>query len=589
MKKGPRFLLLTLVLIVFAISLAGCGLGSAPAGRVPGPDWSRGVPLSSDIGGTVGMLVQESTGAIHFVWPTAADDQGQIHYLRLNQAAESVADFDLDLLQGRQRTPRLLAAGGDNLHLFWGNRVASARGWTIWHALLDRQGEIIGPPEQVSPAELRVGDYTVVRNSRGDALAIWEQDSAQGLWAATVTADGDIGDPVRLTESGAAPDATMEEDGTLHVTWRDELLIQYKAYSPGQLDLTEGATVARRQNIIANTDGPVIGLGGDWVYILWSTYAQSGLESGTGWTDFVTFPKSDDATADLAVTPSRRIWTLTDEEQPYEPFEGAYALTQLAPAVTSPALSSDYILEPDPDSGHGNELAVAVAAKQFFRLDEIVQMAVVLFKDGEFNGYQMAAKTSAFSMDGNLQSDSAGNLYLAWREGTGRQLYFATTEPAMRSELNQLGRADLFQALAGGGLEAFTGALFFPFSLIWFVPGGLLLGIWKLRRDDETIDDAGSRVLLLVAIVLYEGTKILFLPSMVSYVPFSAWLDVPPAFGTVLQIMVPILSFALGVLVAEWIRRRREGTSTLLYFFAVCGIDAIITLMIYGVNFLGVM
>jgi hypothetical protein len=180
-------------------------------------------------------------------------------------------------------------------------------------------------------------------------------------------------------------------------------------------------------------------------------------------------------------------------------------------------------------------------------------------------------------------------MYLAWREGTGRQLYFATTQPTLRSELNQLGRTDLFQALAGGGLEAFTGALFFPFSLIWFVPGGLLLGIWKLRRDDETINDAPSRIMVAVALVLYQGTKILFLPSVVSYVPFSAWLDVAPAFGTILQIMVPVLSFVLGFLVAEWVRRRREGTSSLLYFFAVCGVDAIITLMIYGVNFLGVM
>jgi hypothetical protein len=52
--------------------------------------------------------------------------------------------------------------------------------------------------------------------------------------------------------------------------------------------------------------------------------------------------------------------------------------------------------------------------------------------------------------------------------------------------------------------------------------------------------------------------------------------------------MVPILSFSLGILVAEWVRRRRQGTSSLLYFFAICGLDAILTLMIYGVNFLGV-
>ncbi|MGD8855554.1 MAG: hypothetical protein PVG33_04430 [Chloroflexota bacterium] len=589
MKKGHQFLSLTLVLIVVAIALAGCGLDSEPAGRIPGPDWSRGLPLSSNIGGTAGMLAQESTGAIHFVWPTAADDQAHIHYLRLDREAKSVADFDLALRPGRQRTPRLAAADDNNLHLFWANREANARGWTLWHAILDQHGSIIGQPTQVSPEGMRVGDYTLVRQDRGDALAIWEQDSAQGLWAASVSLSGNIGEPVRLTESGDSPDAYLEKDGTLHLTWAEELGIQYASYAQGELGLTKGVTVADRENIIANIDGPVVGVGGDWVYILWSIFARSGLEAGNGWTEFVAFPKSDYAAGDLVVPPATRVWMLTDEVQPYDPYDGAYALTQLVPAVTSPALSGDYILEPDPDVGRGNELAVAVAAKQLFRMDEVVQMAVLLFKDGEFDGYQMAAKTDSFSLDGILQSDSAGNLYLAWREGTGRQLYFAATQPALRSELNHLNQTDFVQALVGGGLEALTGALFFPLSLIWFVPGGLLLGIWKLRRDDETIDDSASRILLIAAIVLYQGTKILFLPSIMTYVPFSAWLDVPPGLGTLLRIMVPILSFALGILVAEWVRRRKEGASSLLYFFAVCGVDAIITLMVYGVNLLGVM
>jgi hypothetical protein len=535
------------------------------------------------------MLAQEPTGATHLAWPTAGDDQAHIHYLQIDGNAEIVADYDLSLSSGRQRTPRFLPASDNNLHLFWGNRIAGARGWTLWHALLDERGDIIGQPTQVSPDELRVGDYAVVNEGNDGALVIWEQDSSQGLWATRLTSDGGIGDTVRLTERGDSPYAHVEADGTVHLTWRDDLSIQYTAYPLGELGLTEGATAARMQDIIANTDGPVISLGGEWVYILWSTFALSGLEGGNGWTEYVAFPKSDYASGELTVGPPERIWTLTDEEQPYDDYDGAYTLTVLAPAVTTPALSVDYILEPDPDAGLGDEIAVAVAAKQSYRLDEVVQMAVLLFNEGEFDGYQMAGKTNGFSLEGKLQSDSAGNLYLVWREGTGgRQLYFAATEPALRSELNQLGRTDFFQALIGGGLEAVTGALFFPLSLIWFVPGGLLLGIWKLRKDDETIDDAASRILLVVAVVLYQGTKILFLPSVVTYIPFSAWLDVPPALGAVLRIMVPILSFALGILVAEWVRRRRQGSSSLIYFFVACGVDAIITLMVYGVNFLGV-
>jgi len=530
--------------------------------------------------------VQEQSQSVHFVWRTAADDLAHIHYLMLDEAAEVVVDIDLKLQQGRQRTPRLLAAGDDRLHLFWALRIPGSRGWELWHVLLDQSGNIVAGPSQVSPEEMRVGDYTVIQNKSGDAYVIWEQDPADGLWAVRVTADGFEQNPARLTESGDSPGAYLEENGTLHLTWLDGLEINYATFPRGELSLTRGQTVARLQEIIANLDDPVVGVAGDWVYILWSVFARSGLESGSGWTEYIAFPKGEPS-----APPPTRVWMLTDEKQPYDPYEGAYELSVLAPEVMSPALSSNYVLEPDPATGRDNELAVAVASKQAYRLDEYIQMAVLLFNEGEFDGYQMASKTENFSSDGILQSDSLGRLYLAWREGDGRKLYFATTDPTLRVELNQLGQEDAFQFVVGGGLEAITGVLFFPLALIWFVPGGVLLVIWKLKKDDETVDDPVSRVFLVVAILLYQATKLLFLPSIISYVPFSAWLDVPPGIGKMLQIMVPLLSFGLGILAAEWVRRRRRhrsDMSSLLYFFIACGVDALITLMIYGVNLLGV-
>jgi hypothetical protein len=582
MKTG-KFILFFVLLTVFGLMLAGCSLGQAQAGRRPSPDFSRGMPVSDNVAGTSDMLVNQATGAIHFVWSTAADDQAHVHYLQLNEAAEIVADFDLDLPEARHRAPRLLSANDDLLHLFWGLRSAGSKSWELWHVPLDQAGILSAQPGRISPEDMRVGDYIVVQNNSGDALVIWEQESSKGLWAIRVGTDGIEPDPVRLTESGEAPGAYLEEDGTLHLTWLEERNIQYASFPGGELSLTEGQTVADLGNITANVDDPVVGVAGDWVYIMWSLFALSGLESGTGWTEYIAFPKEETS----RVAPAR-IWMLTDEEQAYDPYSGAYALTVQVPAVTSPALSSNYIVEPDIASGQENELAVAISSKQLFRLDELVQIAVLLFRDGEYTGYQMAGKTEAFSMDGTLQSDEAGQLYLAWREGTGRQLYFASTEPGLRDALNQLGQADMFQVIVGGGLEAVTGVLFFPLSMIWFIPGGLLLVIYKLRKDDETVNDTASVVFLIIAILLYQTTKLLFLPSITSYVPFSAWLDVPRGIGLMLQIMVPLLSFGLGILVAEWVRRRRSGMSSLLYFFIACGVDAIITLMIYGVNLLGV-
>jgi hypothetical protein len=55
-----------------------------------------------------------------------------------------------------------------------------------------------------------------------------------------------------------------------------------------------------------------------------------------------------------------------------------------------------------------------------------------------------------------------------------------------------------------------------------------------------------------------------------------------------LRVLVPVLIFAIGALVAELTRRRRPEMSSLLYFFILCGVDALLTLAIYGVNYLGV-
>jgi len=586
MKTGkPGFLLQNaLILLLVTLVIAGCGAGDTPAGRIPSPDWSRGLPITDNVGGTPGMLVQEGGRVVHFAWPTASDDLAHIHYQQLNETAEVLVDLDLDLPDGRHRGPRLAPAGDDQVQIIWGVRLPGSRGWTLWQALLDQSGNFVGQPGPISPEEMSVGDYTIAHNQNGETIVIWENNPAQGFWAVRITPDGLLSDPVQLTDSGESPGAYLEEDNTLLLAWLEELEIKYAVFPAGESSRSEGQGVARLEGIVANVQDPVVGVAGDWVYILWSVFARTGLESGTGWTEYIAFPKGEPA----AVNPTR-VWMLGEEEQPYTAYDGAYELSVLAPAVTSPALTSSYILEPDTATGRDNELAVAISMMQEFRLQEIVQMAVLLFNDGEFDGYQMAGKTDNFSMDGILQSDPEGYMYMSWREGTGRQLFFASTEPELHDQLNRFGSADFFQALIGGGLEAVTGALFFPLSMIWFVPGALLLGIWKLRRDDETVQDAGSRILLVVAILLYQGTKILFMPTITTYIPFSAWLDVPSGLGTMLQIMVPLLTFGLGILVAELNRRRRPDMSSIVYFFIACGIDAILTLMIYGVNFMGVL
>jgi hypothetical protein len=221
-------------------------------------------------------------------------------------------------------------------------------------------------------------------------------------------------------------------------------------------------------------------------------------------------------------------------------------------------------------------------------LNDFVQMAVAVFKDGRFEGYEIAAKTEGFSQEGTLAADASGNLHLIWREGAGgRRLYYATTNPTLKAALDSLTGEDWATAAFSGIFEGATGIAFFPLALLWLLPGGLILGIRQLRTEDETVTNFTAYALLALSLVLYQTTKALVLPTVLSYVPYSAWIEVPVSWELPLRIGYPLLTFVIGLAAAEWLRRKRPSTSTLLYFFTVAAIDAVLTLGVYGVAFLG--
>ncbi len=83
-------------------------------------------------------------------------------------------------------------------------------------------------------------------------------------------------------------------------------------------------------------------------------------------------------------------------------------------------------------------------------------------------------------------------------------------------------------------------------------------------------------------------SKILFLPTILEYIPFSAWLDISGSAGQSLRIIVPLAIFGFSLALAEWVRHRRPGTSVVFYYGILCGVDAMLSLAIYGVNFMGI-
>ncbi len=584
MEKYKSIRIIFLFLMV--LFLMGC---ETQKGRIPSPDWSRGLPLGSSVRGTIGMVVDEDGGRVHLSWPDISGGEQMIRYVQLNDEAEPLVDMHLPLSVGANRTPRLALTDGENVHFLWAFRGDGSPLWTLNYTQLTPNGRFLHTPILLSDPEMRVGSYQLAPDNEGGLFVAWE--AGDDIYLSHITAEGETAvSPFMIVENGDSPALRVDNQGRLHLVWREADLVMYAQLNGDDLQRTNGemfADVDLGTGAVMN--GPVIGLSDEWGYVLWSVANRTGLEAGASRVEYIAFPIGATDVSMAAKNQSTRLGLTPVEELPYEPYQGDYQMTVLAPS--SPiAYSSDFAYQPTLDQGQADEVVVAMAMNQQLRQQSVTQIATAVFKDGAFVGFTMAGKTEAFSQEPAIVSDSAGQLYTAWREGGhGQMLFYATTAPDARDAINGIDSGDVGNIVFTGGIEAAVGMMLVPLAFIWVLPGLLLLGIWHMRRDDDTMNDPPTLVLLILSFISYQVVKVLFWPFMTVYVPFSAWMDVPTTLDVSLQIGVPIVIFGIGLLTAVWMRRQnRPYMSGLLFFFITVSVDALLTLGIYGVNFLGV-
>ena len=576
-------LIKVIVLLLLIVAFAGC---ETQKGRTPSPDWSRGLPLGSSGRGSIGMAVADDSDRVHFTWPDVSDGEPAIRYMQLDSEANPLVDTHLPLPAGEKRTPRLALADGDMAHFLYAFRAEGHPNWMLNYALLDQNGRFFHDPIPLSTADVRVGSYQITPDNDGGLFVAWE--AGDDIYLTHLTAAGDIdGASFLLVENGEEPALRVDGTGDLHLIWREADRIMY-----AQLDDADGqqvtgvviADVELGRGSGAVMDGPTLGLSDKWGYAVWSVANRTGLQAGTSRVEYVSFP-IDGSVEGRPI----RLGLSAAEELPYEAYTGDYQMTLLAGA--SPiAYSSDFAYQPAADLGQADEVAVALAMTQQLRQKGVTQIATAVFKDGTFLGFNMAGKTEAFSEEPFIGSDAAGNLHVVWREGGhGQMVFYATTAPNAREAINGLDFGDISNVIFTGGIEAVVGMMLFPLAFIWVLPGLVVMGIWHVRRDEDTLSDPMTLFLLLISLISYQFAKVLFWPFMMVYVPFSAWMDVPDSMTLVLQIGVPIVIFGVGLLTAVYIRKQKNPyMSGLLFFFITTTIDGLLTLGVYGVNFLGV-
>ena len=335
-------------------------------------------------------------------------------------------------------------------------------------------------------------------------------------------------------------------------------------------------------------DGPVIGVDQDNVYLFWSVLRQVGLEAGTAITEYLVIKEDDLSRLYRGVIP-----ILPVSEDLLAPYQGPLGLSHLVPAPPEEYMTTDYVLNPQTlaKPGPGAQV-VAVSATQAMRLDAYTQIALCVFESDYYQGCTIGTRTTEISQNPIIAADDGGNLHLIWQEGhSGKRIYYATTLPEAKARLNRVALEDLPTLFLAGGMEAVTGILLFPFAFPWMAIGFVIMIVLRLARNDEDITQRLSQILLVFALLAYQISKLLFLPDILIYVPFSAWVDIPDGVGKVLKVLVPLTIIGLGIIMAEWRRRRKiqndSPMSSLGYYMTAVIVDTVLTLSIYGVIFMG--
>lgn len=598
-----------LVLLSLAILLASCNSGNQREGK-PSPDWSRGVLLGRRASGTLGIAVDEDSERVSVVWPFTTVETSGVQYVQLDERGVRESEWTQPV-DGGIRTTRLLPGNGSQLHLFFASRPAGEKSWDLMHILLD--GEDGEAPDLSKSDRIahRIGKYTAITDETGGAFIVGEHEDPGELWVLHLDADGIVTRETELSGlQGESPSITRTNDGKLHLAFLAGDDMGYAQLEPDTLALT-------RQSILSDlgaglsgyrVDGPTIGIATEDIFVLWAVTPYTDTETGQAKTFYIAF----DASEPRVQTPTR-LWILSSEDQPYTSYEGPLPLNQwvvertFSTAVDEfgqevaiepeehPAFVdivgavSLFVMNPTVMSGTGAELAVAVVSKQEYHTDFQTQIAVAFFKDRVYRGYTLATRTERLSDHPALVMAENGDLHVAWREGSsGSEVFYATTAPKAREWLDRLTVDDAIQAIPRALTDMAVGLLLTPLIGIWWIlPGTLGLGLWRLLRPDGSGENLVLRILFVLALLVYYLLKMLILPTLFHYVPFSAWIFVPASWEQPLRYGVPPLIFLLALGVAALVHQRRSLSPPGVYLL-VGLTDAAITLMVYGISFLGV-
>ncbi len=571
--------------------LSACSNGAA-RWWLNAPDWSHGLPLQETRIGDPVALTLDDDGGVYLLVVTAVNSQLSPKIIALNRQGEQVWEQTLPIALSQPDQPVILW-DGKALNLLW---LSSS---SLYQAQVDTAGNVVMEPRLLSGEEM-VGDFdaAVAPNGR---LTVWFAGARRdpGLYA--LPADNLTGEAVLVDADGIRPSLQYDNAGNLHGSWAHyppgygDTIYFYAMYEGGVFEAGRETAVYRSQPRPSDImTGPRLGMDNQHVYLVWNTSVRTGPEAGKTLTQYLTFPPGHPA---LFSGPQAIIVPGTsDLDYAYEPDDGLAAGQRVLPidvypsttAVTDAALLTTN--QPAP------EMAVAfdVLIQYEFR-KERGQIGIMYLQNWQVNGYQLLSFTPNASVMPTIISDADGYLYLTWLERAdsgGFQVYFASTAPDLVEALSGVTTGDLARISREAAFGLLSGAVLSPILVaLWTLLPMLVLFITSILRRGQPGKRVfvGTIISLLLAIAVYWMVKLATIPSIRSYVPFSAWVPgIPVWLQAPLQIGVPIMTTLTGIAAAWYFTYRRKSDSILNFLFIFAAVDGLISMSIYGFQFYNV-
>jgi hypothetical protein len=572
---------------LLAMALSAC---SGPAERIwlNAPGWNRARLVANTALVDPVSMVLDDAGNIYLLLFGELEGTYQPRVITLNRQAEVVSDRTYEIAVNRPDQSRILW-DGQNFQLFW----LSDRG--LYNAKLEGATKDMAELSMLLSGDVRVASYDIAQDT-GGATTVWYAGAQEdpGLYA--LPSDDPSGEATLADPLGILPSLQYDYTGTLHASWsryppgQESPEFLYAAYEDGLYAPGQESVVLEPRVGTTRVYGPWLGLDPQNVYLLWTIIPRIGPTAGVAATYYTHFPYGQSG----AASPVRRLSIPYTYKLAYQaPPEGSLDAGPRVMPGSEAYDGNSYISELAVDPALAPELATAFHTNlAYLRRKEQGQVSVLFFRDGATSGYQQVSFTPASSGFPAIQSDKAGQLYLTWLESgaeSGYDVYFSSTAPDIRDALARITWGDVGELGAETVFGLLGGAVLVPLALAWIVVPLAVIGLTSaIRRKDDSFTSPGVVISLALAIAAYWVGKLVLMPTIRDYVPFSAWLPfIPPAFNLLMQVGVPLLIAALALVVAWRYTYGSDRPSPFFFLLLYATVDAILTMAVYGVTFYG--